>query len=84
MARPTGSKNLRLSLQDKSRYLNSLRANADKGDVDAMGWLLHLSDNAKNPQKPSGWKGDENDQYQNILSEIRRNDPRSQQLPENK
>lgn len=84
------SKNIYLSQADQREYMKNLRTAAEAGDVNAMGWMVFLSKQSTlEPVRgsggfASGWVGDDQDPKEQILSVIRQNDPKSEQLPENK
>ena len=83
------TKNQFLSASDQRQYMAKLREAAEKGDINAMGWMVMLSNQDKHQKSQAklshaGWVGEKNDPKQQILNTIRENDPDSQQLPENK
>lgn len=81
------SKNIYLSQADQREYMKNLRTAAETGDVNAMGWMVLLSkQTTPSPVRGgygSGWVGDDQDPKEQILTVIRQNDPKSEQLPEN-
>ncbi len=84
------SKNMYLSQADQRVYMRNLRAASEAGDLNAMGWMVFLSKQSTidtvrgSGGFASGWSGDDQDPKKQILAVIRQNDPKSEQLPENK
>jgi len=88
LSKGRSSKNQFLSGPDQREYLRKIREAAENGDINAMGWMVMISntnEQSKQLNKTiSGWVGDDQDPKKGILSKIRENSPLSQQLPENK
>ncbi|MBU3824676.1 MAG: hypothetical protein H9917_07610 [Candidatus Oceanisphaera merdipullorum] len=91
-------KNIMPSKADQRDYMKKIRAAADAGDVNAMVGILiitnqealskeikeHIDSGIINLPGHGGWCGELGDPKQSILEEIRKQNPKSKQLPENK